>query len=204
MIKNGEIEEVVEDPKESKNMNRYLNYLPHHGVIKLERLSAKCRVVFDGSAKNSAGISLNSNLLPEPKRQLYIVHLLISFMLHPIALVGDISRMFYCINLNEKFRDYYRLLWNDQKDEMPKIYRFKRLTMGTVDSPFLYLETIHYHLDKTAKEYANLKNACELIKKHLYVDDLMAAVNSTTEAIIFREIISDIFAKMKMKIQNAL
>ena len=183
MIKNGEIEEVKEHRKESQNMNRHINYLPHHGVIKMGRLTTKCRVVFDGSAKNSEGISLNSNLLPGPKRQLDIVHLLINFRLHPIALVGDISRMFYCINLNEEFRDYYRLLWNEKKDEIPKIYRFKRLTMGTVDSPFLSLSTIHYHLDKTAKEEPSLREDCELIKKHLYVDDLMAAVDSAPEAI---------------------
>ena len=60
--------------------------------------------------------------------------------------------MFYCVNLNEEFRDYYRLLWNNNKDEVPKIYRFKRLTMGTVDSTFLSISTIHYHLDKTDKE----------------------------------------------------
>ena len=41
MIKNGEIDEVEEDPKESKNMNRCLNYLPHHGITKLDRLSTK-------------------------------------------------------------------------------------------------------------------------------------------------------------------
>ena len=202
MIRNGEIEEVKEHRKESQNMNRHINYLPHHGVIKMGRLTTKCRVVFDGSTKNSEGISLNSNLLPGPKRQLDIVHLLINFRLHPIALVGDISRMFYCINLNEEFRDYYRLLWNEKKYEIPKIYRFKRLTMGTVDAPFLSLSTIHYHLDKTAKEEPSLREACELIKKHLYVDDLMAAVDSAPEAIKLRKTISNIFAKMKMKIQK--
>ena len=147
-------------------------------------------------------LRLNNNLLPGRKRHLDIVHLLINFRLHPVALVGDTSRMFYCVNLNEEFRDYYRLLWNNNKNEMPTIYRFKILTMGTVDSPFLSISTIHYHLDKTAKEEPELKEACELIKKHLYVDDLMAAVDSTSEAIKLRKIISAIFIKMKMKIQK--
>ena len=71
-----------------------------------------------------------------------------------------------------------------------------------MDSPFLSLSTIHYHLDKTAKEEPSLKEACELIKKHLYVDDLMAAVDSAQEAIKLRKTISNIFAKMKMKIQK--
>ena len=30
MIQNGEVEEVSEDPRKSKNMDRTINYLPHH------------------------------------------------------------------------------------------------------------------------------------------------------------------------------
>ena len=200
MIKNGEVEEVIENPNETKNMDAYLNYLPHHGVFKMDRLSTKCRIVFDGSAKNSEGISLNDNLLPGPKRQLDIVNLLINFRLHPYTIVGDISRMFYCINLEEKYRDYYRFLWNDNPNEEPKIFRFKRLTMGTVDSPFLAINTVHHHLQLTVKSNPELAKAAEFIKNHLYVDDLLGAVDSEKEAIILREQIQEIFAKMKMRI----
>ena len=101
MIQNGEVEEVSEDPRKSKNMDRTINYLPHHGVFKFDRISTKCRIVFDASAKNSEGVSLNSNLLPGPKRQLDIILLLINFRLHPFTLVGDISRMHYYTNLDE-------------------------------------------------------------------------------------------------------
>ena len=110
MIESEEVEEVIENPVDSKNMDRNINYLPHHGVFKFDRISTKCRIVFDASAKNSEGISLNSNLLPGPKRQLDIILLLINFRLHPYTLVGDISRMFCSINLDEKHRDYYRFL----------------------------------------------------------------------------------------------
>jgi len=37
-------------------------YLPHHAVIKQDRLTTKSRVVFDGSWKDSSGISLNDRL----------------------------------------------------------------------------------------------------------------------------------------------
>ena len=74
--------------------------------------------------------------------------------------------------------------------------------METVDLPFLSLPTIHYHLDKTTKVYPNLENVCKLIKKHVHVYDLMAAVNSTTEAIMVRELISAKFSKTKIKIQK--
>ena len=200
MIENGEVEEIKENPIESKNMDRTINYLPHHGVFKFDRISTKCRIVFDASAKNSEGISLNSNLLPGPKRQLDIILLLINFRLHPYTLVGDISRMFYCINLDENYRNYYRFLWNDDPNEEPKIYRFKRLTMGTVDSPFLAINTVHHHLDQTIKTNPKLKQAAEFIKNYLYVDDLIGATDTIEEAIKLREEIQSIFAMMRMRI----
>ena len=200
MIDNAEVEEVKEDPKESKNMDKHLNYLPHHGVFKFDRISTKCRIVFDASAKNSEGVSLNSNLLPGPKKQLDTVHLLINFRLHPYTLVGDISRMFHCINLNEKHRDYYRFLWNNNPDEEPKIYRFKRLTIGSTDSPFLAIYTVHHHLNQIIKKQPKLKQAAEFIKKYLYVDDLIGATDTIEEAIKLRSQIQEIFAMMKMRI----
>ena len=81
MIQNKKVEEVIECPSKTKNMDAYLNYLPHHGVFKMDSLSTKCRIVFDGSAKNSEGVSLNNNLL-------------INFRLYPYTIVGDISKMF--------------------------------------------------------------------------------------------------------------
>ena len=91
MIQNSEVEEVREDPRKSQNMNRTINYLPYHGVFKFDRISTKCRIVLDASAKNSEGVSLNSNILPSSKRQVDIILLLINFSLHSFTLVGDSS-----------------------------------------------------------------------------------------------------------------
>ena len=51
MIEKGEVEEIQEEPMEARNMDRTINYLPHHGVFKFDRISTKCRIVFDASAK---------------------------------------------------------------------------------------------------------------------------------------------------------
>lgn len=40
--------------------------LLHHAVIKLDSLTTKCRVVFDGSGKDSTGVSLNDRLQDRP------------------------------------------------------------------------------------------------------------------------------------------
>ena len=107
--------------------------------------------------------------------------------------------MFYCINLDEKHRDYYRFLWNDKQDEEPRIYRFKRLTMGSVDSPFLAINTVHHHLDQIIKTKPKLKQAAEFIKIYLYVDDLIGATDSIEEGTKLREDKQNIFVLMKMQ-----
>ena len=116
-----------------------------------------------------------------------MILLLINFGLHSYTLVGDISMMLYFINLDEKHRDYYRFLWNNDPNAEPKIYRFKRLTMGSVDSPFLAINTVHHHLDKMIKTNPKLKQAAEFIKRYLYVDDLIGATDSIEEATKLRE-----------------
>ena len=60
---NEEIELVNETSKDSKDPFRALYHLPHSAVVKEEILATNVRVVFDGSAENGDGISLNSQLL---------------------------------------------------------------------------------------------------------------------------------------------
>jgi len=93
-------------------------------------------------------------------------------------------------------------LWKDEDDEIPDIYRFARLSMGTVDSPYLAIATIHYHLDQISIKYPHLKETCQFIKDHLYVDDLMASIKSTSKAIELRKSISEVLDMMRMKIHK--
>ena len=117
---------------------RDLYHLPHSAVVKEERLTTTVRVVFDGSAENGDGISLNSQLLEGPALQQDIAALQILLRMKKYVIIGDISRMFYNIYLQEQFRDYYRFLWNfDTNANEPKVYRFRSITMGAKDSPFL-------------------------------------------------------------------
>ena len=92
--------------------------------------------------------------------------------------------MFYNIEIHQEFRDNYRILYNFKSTQAePKVYRFKRMIMGTNDSPCLAISTIHLHLENIAKEKPHLRKTCELLKKHLYVDDFIISVDTEKEAI---------------------
>ena len=137
MLENEEIEIVSETPKDCKDPFRNLYHLPHSAVVKEERLATNVRVVFDGSAENGDGISLNSQLLEGPALQQDIAALQILLRMKKYVIIGDISRMFYNVYLQEPFRDYYRFLWNfDTNANEPKVYRFRSITMGAKDSSF--------------------------------------------------------------------
>ncbi|XP_076483472.1 uncharacterized protein LOC143304879 [Bombus vancouverensis nearcticus] len=57
-------------------------YLPHHGVVKDSSTSTKLRVVFDGSAPSTTGVSLNDTLYTGPKLQEDLFDILLRFRSH--------------------------------------------------------------------------------------------------------------------------
>ena len=202
MIDDNTVEEVIENSEITKNMSKFFYFLPHSAVIKLDRVTTKIRVVFDASAKNSEGQSLNDQLLEGPKLQLDIVELLIRMRLKKIVLLADVAKMFYSILIDEKFRDYFRFLWNSSEDDIPKVYRFRKLLMGAKSSPYLAIATVHHHLNKVAKEEPEKQQLCQLLKESLYVDDLITGVDTIEEAIELRKNVTDIFKGMNMAIRK--
>ena len=67
-------------------------YLPMHSVSKQSSTSTKLRVVFDGSATTSSGLSLNQSLLVGPTLHPNLSTILMKFRTYPIAIA--ISRHF--------------------------------------------------------------------------------------------------------------
>ena len=112
MLDNNEIAQVNEDIKDAKSMEREYFYLPHHAVIKESKETTKCRVVFNGSAKDPKGISLNDTLLAGKKLHQDIPRIINEHRKRKIAVQADLKRMFYQLILDPKHRDKYRLLWS--------------------------------------------------------------------------------------------
>jgi len=71
------VESVDEHPKAKW-------YLPHFPVIRMDRTTAKTRVVFDASAKYN-GVSLNDLIYCGPKLQQDLFDALLHFRRYPIA-----------------------------------------------------------------------------------------------------------------------
>ena len=99
----GHLEEVPPDELDNGCENRY--YLPHHAVFKESSTTTKLRVVFDGSAKTSSGVSLNDILMIGPVLQPNIFDLLIWVRLYKFGLTADVAQMYRQTALAKKQED---------------------------------------------------------------------------------------------------
>ena len=89
-----------------------LHYIPHHPVIKEERVTTKMRIVYDASARISSDApSLNDCLHAGPSLLLDLSALLLKFRVLQIAMTADIEKAFLQVELGEVDRDATRFLW---------------------------------------------------------------------------------------------
>lgn len=106
-------------PTTSKN-SKPGYYLPHHAVIKSDCLTTKTRVVFDGSAKASTGVSLNEILLNGPVIQEDLFSIVTRCRKHPVVLIDDTQQMYRQIRIANKDRFYQKILWRKSNTEPMK------------------------------------------------------------------------------------
>ena len=155
-------------------------FLPHQPVIKVDRDTTKCRVVFDASAKDKdKQFCLNDYLEEGPNTIPNVFDVLINFRSKPVGLTADIHSAFLQIGIDPIDREKMRFLWyeNVKSCEQPKLvqYRFARLMFGLKPSPPILGKIVQHHL--SFYEDAEPEVVNEL--KKLYVDDL--ATSSETD-----------------------
>lgn len=88
-------------PVDTKPDQKKLCYIPHHAVVKPDRLTTKTRVVFDASAKTSTGYFLNECMHAGAKQQRDMWDTLINWRKYKIVFKADIEKMYRMIKLHE-------------------------------------------------------------------------------------------------------
>ncbi|CAI6360799.1 unnamed protein product [Macrosiphum euphorbiae] len=161
-------------------------YLPHSYVINDRSRTTKLRVVFDGSAKSSSGVSLNDILMNGPKVQPDLFEIVVRFRTHKYAFSADITKMYRQVLVHEEDRDYQRVLWRSDPNDEVKVYRLCTVTYGLAPAGFLAISCVNRISDKTTN--TKLK---EIIKNDFCVDDCLTGADTLMEAIELRnELIS--------------
>ena len=155
-------------------------YLPMHAVIKNSSSTTKLRVVFDASAKTTSGHSLNDTLLVGPTLYPTITDILLLFRSYPIAISGDISKMYRAVEMAPGDRDLHRFVWRADHTSQLADYRMTRVTFGVAASPFAAVRA----LQQTAADFGHdYILATPHVYESFYVYDCLAGAQTPQEAI---------------------
>ena len=117
----------------------------------MDKTTTKVRIVFDCSAKTD-GVSLNDAIFAGPKLQKDLFDVLIRFRRNPIALACDIQQTFLQVEIEERDRPYFCLLWRDLDfSREPDVYEFSQVVFGKNSAPmeaqFVAQENARRHQD---------------------------------------------------------
>lgn len=157
-------------------------FLPHHAVLKSP--DSKIRVVFDGSAVTSSGVSLNQCLHAGPKLHKDISDIITNFRKHEVVFVADIRMMFRQTVIHPDDRRFQLVLWRETPNEPMKVYELNTNTYGLKSSPFIANRTL---LDLADRERLHFPRGAAILEKDLYVDDICTGANSVDEAMVLRD-----------------
>jgi hypothetical protein len=160
----GHMKEVYEDSGSSMGF-----YLPHHCVVK-ESSTTKLRVVFDGSASSSSGVSFNQVLMVGPTIQPDLFSIILSFRTHVIAFSADIAKMYRQVSVHPDDRDLQRIVWRSSPEEQLKDYRLTTVTYGTSPASFLATRCL---CELAVRGQEEFPKASDALLSHFYVDDYL-------------------------------
>ncbi|XP_008543663.3 uncharacterized protein LOC103568535 [Microplitis demolitor] len=173
-------------------------YLPHHAVIKNSSMTTKVRVVFDGSANTTTGVSLNDVLFTGPTIQSDLFSLLIRFREYPTVITGDIEKMYRQFFIRKEDRKYQRILWRNSNNEI-QTYELDTVTFGIRTSPYLAIRCLHQLADDEGQQFPI---AAKVLKEDFYVDDLLSGAEDVETAIKIRQQVTQILRRAGLTIRQ--
>ena len=185
-VKTGGFAEKVPTNEIEKPQGK-VHYLQCHPVFREDKITTKCRIVMNASAKKKGEKSLNDLLFQGPCLLPDLIHVLIRFRINFFAFIMDISKMFLRIKLKDG-KDFLRFLWRNCDTTIPpEIWRMIAISFGMISSPFQAIYVLRKHADLFEKQFPL---AHQPIHESTYMDDVSEGNNDLDKA---KEVIKQIF-----------
>eukprot|EP00922_Rhytidocystis_sp_ex-Travisia-forbesii_P050371 GHVS01074889.1.p1 GENE.GHVS01074889.1~~GHVS01074889.1.p1 ORF type:complete len:436 (-),score=10.33 GHVS01074889.1:207-1514(-) len=166
-------------------------------------MKTKGRVVFDASATNKGGISLNEALYRGPVLLWSIPRLIIRASLSRVEVIGDITKAYLQIGIRPQDRDVLRFLWfvdprEGFRDGNVCMMPFTRCPFGIICGSYLLAAVIR-ELCRTQDTPAMISTATALASD-IYVDNLQHGGRDTKEVCDFYGKSGEILGRAGMQI----
>lgn len=174
LLVKGYAEQVTDS--EIQNSSSKIWYLPHHGVIS-DKKPGKLRVVFDCAAQFK-GESLNDKCKQGPDLNNKLVHVLLRFRQHELAIMADVEAMYYQVKVSEEDRDALRFLWVDEEGR-EVVYRMNAHIFGGIWCACIATYAMRRTLEDQQVEDEFVR---DVVRRSFYVDDCLRSVTSIEDA----------------------
>ena len=115
---------------------------------------------------------------------------MLRFRTHAYVLTADIEKMYRQIFANSDDRRYQRIFWYLRNSI--RVYELNTVTFGVSAAPYLAIRTIQQLADD---ESSNFPLAAEILKRDIYVDDLMTGADSLQEIFTIRNEINELLGR---------
>jgi hypothetical protein len=186
------------EPIKSQEGRNTCYYLPHHPVFKETSSTTKTRVVFDGSAKTSNGVSLN-DIQVGPTVQPDLYSIVLWFRTQQVCFTADIAKMYGQIVVHPHDRDLQRILWIYSTEDPIQEYRLTTVTYGTASAPFLATPCLKKLADDNQCHYPR---AAEVLNNDFYVYDLPSGTSTVEEAIKLQQEVSTLLQTAGLQLRK--
>ncbi|GBO44249.1 hypothetical protein AVEN_47383-1 [Araneus ventricosus] len=179
---NGYLEEgIVERCTSERLADESSFYLPHHAVVRDDKVSSRLRIVFDGASHAEGQYSLNDCLKTGPNLYPNLFELLIKFRENAVTYIADIRQAFLQILIDAEDRPFTRFFWKeDLNSDKLTVLNFTRVLFGLTPSPYLLAATLKYHFEKNIDLFPE---TCESLLKSFWVDDLVGGADDVEQAL---------------------
>lgn len=166
--------------------------IPHHCVFKKSDPQGKIRVVFNASAPDSTGLTLNDRLLRGPKLQKDISLVITSFRFHKVVVTADCRQMYRQILLRPEDRKLQHIFWRPPSQTTISEFELNTVTYGMKPSAYLAQRVIK---QLVSDEGGNFPLASHALSHHIYVDDL---VTGTSDLVSAEKLISELISLLAL------
>lgn len=174
-------------------------YLPHHAVVRDDKITSKVRVVFDASCKGMNGASLNGDLMVGPTLQPELRHLVMRWRCFPISICADIVKMYRQVRVADEDVDFQRILWRENRNDELRHFRLMRVTFGMSSAPYLAVRALQQLAYDEGSEFPL---AADRVLSDFYMDDLMTGCHSVAEGIQVYEQMSKLLTRGGFPLQK--
>ncbi|XP_061512596.1 uncharacterized protein LOC133393156 [Anopheles gambiae] len=185
----GHMREIVETPNDDPGS---VFYLPHHCVLRPTSTTTKLRVVFDGSAKTSTGVSINDVLLTGPTVQNDLTAILLRFRGFQYVFTLDIPKMFRQVVVHPDDTRYQRIFWRYNRNDPLTVRELLTVTYGLGPSPFQATMALKQAAEDHHDEFPR---AAEVVNRETYMDDILTGADTLAEACQLQRDVTGLLAK---------